>query len=229
MFEVGAPVVTALLAALAVLLASPWVLRRLSEPPPDRPDAATKIPYVNLATRRFATTTAILCLGAALLSGLLLSPSAQPPWLVLATVGVLLAVVDAETTWLPRRLTYAGWAAMALAVGLSALLGADPMHLVRAIVGAVVAGGLYLFIWRVSRGGFGFGDVRYAPLLGAATGGVSLTLLLWALTLGSVAGAVDGIVRLARGRRGEFAYAPSMLAGCYLALLLQGLLSVLPR
>lgn len=228
MSEVGTPVVVALLAALVVLGGTPWVLRRLAEPPPDHPDVATKIPYTTLAARWFVAPTAVVTLGATLVPGLVLPPSAQPPWVVLSTLGVLLAAVDAATTWLPRRLTYISWWAMFAALGLAALLGVGGPALLRAGVGAVAAGGLYLLIWRLSRGGFGFGDVRYAPLLGAAAGGVSYTLLLWALTLGSVAGAVHGLGRLARGRRGEFAYAPSMLAGCFLALLLSAVVSEWP-
>lgn len=72
----------------------------------------------------------------------------------------------------------------------------------------------------MTRGGFGFGDVRYAPLVGAATATVSWTLLAWALVLGSLVGAVLGLVRLARRRRGAFAYAPAILAGSYLAVAL---------
>ena len=69
----------------------------------------------------------------------------------------------------------------------------------------------------VTRGGIGFGDVRFAPLVGAATAATSWTLLAWALVLGSLTGALVGLVRLALRRRGSFAYAPSILAGAYLA------------
>ena len=44
-------------------------------------------------------------------------------------------------------------------------------------------------------------------------------MLAWALVLGSLVGALVGVVRLAVGRRGAFAYAPSILAGGYLAML----------
>jgi leader peptidase (prepilin peptidase) / N-methyltransferase len=70
----------------------------------------------------------------------------------------------------------------------------------------------------VTRGGFGFGDVRFAPLLGAATASHSWSLLIWGLTFGTAVGAVHGAGRLARRRVGGFPYAPSMLAGCYLAV-----------
>ena len=86
------------------------------------------------------------------------------------------------------------------------------------MIGAAAAGALYLLIWWFTRGGFGFGDVRFALLVGAAAAGVSLPTLLWALALGSLVGGVYGIVRLARRRPGQFPYAPAMLAGAYLAL-----------
>ena len=80
-----------------------------------------------------------------------------------------------------------------------------------------MAGAVFGAIWLVTRGGIGFGDVRFAPLVGAATAAASWTLLAWALVLGSLTGALVGLVRLAVGRRGSFAYAPSILAGAYLA------------
>ena len=81
----------------------------------------------------------------------------------------------------------------------------------------VLSGLLYFGIWLVARGGFGFGDVRFAPLVGAATAAHSWSLLIWAMLLGSILGALYGVVRLARRRAGPFPYAPAMLAGAYLA------------
>ena len=59
--------------------------------------------------------------------------------------------------------------------------------------------------------------MRFAPLVGAATAGHSWSLLIWALLLGSLAGAGHGLLRLALRRAGPFPYAPSMLLGAYLA------------
>ena len=56
-------------------------------------------------------------------------------------------------------------------------------------------------------------------MLGAATAAQSWTLLLWGLTLGTAVGAGHAGCRLLRRRQGVFPYAPSMLAGCYLAAL----------
>jgi leader peptidase (prepilin peptidase)/N-methyltransferase len=120
---------------------------------------------------------------------------------------------------LPLPLTRLAWAATALALGVGVLLGGGVGLLLRGVGGFLLAGAVFSAVWLVSRGGFGFGDVRYAPLVGAATAALDWTVLAWALVLGSLVGALVGLVRLAVGRRGAFAYAPSILAGGYLAML----------
>jgi leader peptidase (prepilin peptidase)/N-methyltransferase len=140
-------------------------------------------------------------------------------WSVLAVLGVLLAAIDARTSWLPLLLTRISWLAMAVASVLAAPLGGGASVAVRSAAGAAIAGGLYLIVWLLSRGGFGFGDVRFAPLLGAAAAADSWTLLWWTLLLGTVSGGIVGVLRLLRGRREGFPYAPSMLVGAYAACL----------
>ena len=105
-----------------------------------------------------------------------------------------------------------------VAAGLVAYaVGAGWPSLLRAAAGAALALLLYGVVWLASRGGFGFGDVRFAPLVGAPAAAHSWSLLLWALLLGSVAGAAWGVLRMLRGRRGPYPYAPWLLAGGYLA------------
>jgi len=161
---------------------------------------------------------ALTALAFGVTSWTLLAPAAQPPWVVLASVGTLLALIDLRTTWLPLRLTRLGWLLMALALGLAAVLSNDLQPLVGGCLGAAAAAALYWLVWAISRGGFGYGDVRFAPLVGAAAGSVSWSTWAWALLLGTVAGGMVGIARLVRRQRRAFPYAPSMLLGCYLAL-----------
>lgn len=194
------------------------VLRRLPEPR----DEPTKIPYADVGSPGFVITTGSLVTVASVVAWLTQPAETQPVWWVLSSLGVLLAAVDARTTWLPLPLTRCAWLLMALALVPVGLV--DSWAVVgRSLGGAAVAGALYFVVWRVSRGGFGFGDVRFAPLLGAAAGAGSWTLLLWGLTLGSLLGGAQGLVQLARHRRDGFAYAPAMLAGVYLACLLLAL------
>ena len=204
-----------MVAVLCALLVRP-VLRQLPEPA----GGHEKPLYRDLPTLRFLLVCAVLAGLATAVSWLSLPYYIQPMWLVLATLGVLLAAIDARTSWLPLRLTQIAWLAMAIAALLSALLGGSVWVAARALAGAAIAGALYLLVWFVSRGGFGFGDVRFAPLLGAAAAAGSWSLLWLSLLLGTVVGGGVGLLRLAKGRQEAFPYAPSMVAGAYAACVL---------
>jgi leader peptidase (prepilin peptidase)/N-methyltransferase len=208
---VGAAVILAALVTSALL--SRVLVSRLPEPA----DGAGKVRYADLVTRGFVAGSALTAGAATAIGWLTLPLAVLPLWWVLATFGTVLAAIDARTTWLPLRLTRLAWAAMALASLVTALLGAGWLVLIRAGGGAALAGLLYVAVWRLSRGGFGFGDVRFAPLVGAASGAHSWSLLVLTLFAGSVLGAAYGAIRLVRRRAGPFPYAPAMLAGAYLA------------
>ena len=209
-------------AAIAVMIATTTgllvrpLLRLLPEPVP----GDGKPIYRDLGSTRFLVVCGVLAGSAAAASWLSLPRYAQPMWSVLAILGVLLAAIDARTSWLPLQLTRMAWLAMALATLLAALLGGGVWVAVRSAAGAAIAGGLYLLVWLISRGGFGFGDVRFAPLLGAAAAADSWTLLWWTLLLGTLVGGLVGVLRLALGQRQAFPYAPSMLVGAYAACLI---------
>lgn len=201
-----------LVTAVPVLVATRPVLARLAEPP--EPDG--KVAYRALATRRFVAVCTTSAAGGALLVSLTLPRATWPLWWVLCAPTLVLVAVDARTTWLPLGLTRLVWASAGGAALLTAFLGGTPL-LVRSAVGAVGAGLLYLVLWRLSQGALGFGDVRLAPVLGAASAAVGWSTLLSTLLLGSLVGAAVGVLLLLRRRPGAFAYAPSMLAGAFLA------------
>jgi leader peptidase (prepilin peptidase) / N-methyltransferase len=210
----AAAVIALVAGAISALLVRP-VLTRLPEPA----NGGGKIRYRDLGSTRFLIGCSVPAVLATAISWLSLPHYAQPMWLVLAILGVLLAAIDARTSWMPLRLTQIAWLAMA-AAGLIATLLSGAVGLAgRAVAGAAIAGALYLFVWLISRGGFGFGDVRFAPLLGAAAAADSWTMLWLTLLLGTVVGGFIGLLRLAGGRREPFPYAPSMLTGAYAACL----------
>jgi leader peptidase (prepilin peptidase)/N-methyltransferase len=212
----GAAVAGAVVVATAI--AASGLLARLLVPRlPEPDDGAGKVRYADLATPRFVAGCALAAGVAAAIGWLTMPVALQPLWWVLATLGIVLAAVDAATTWLPLRLTRLAWAAMTAAGLIGLALGAGWSTLLRAAAGATLAGLLYLLVWRLSRGGFGFGDVRFAPLVGAATTAHSWSLLLLGLFAGSLLGAAYGGLRLLRRRTGPFPYAPALLAGAYLA------------
>lgn len=199
-------------AALPVLLATRPLLVRLPEPA----EPEGKSLYGALPTRRFVVTCTALAAGCAAVVGVTLPVATWPLWWVLCAPALVLVAVDARTTWLPLTLTRVVWAATLGATTLATILGGAPL-LGRSAAGAVAAALLYLVLWWLSRGGLGFGDVRLAPVLGAASAAVGWPTLFTSLLLGSLVGAAVGVVLALRGRPGAFAYAPSMLAGAFLA------------
>ncbi len=225
----GPAVVAVVVVVAAGLLAGVGgrvALHRLPEPtPPPGADAdliaeyAAKPSYRSLATTPFVVITGLLAAAGTGLAVLTRPAAFWGCWLVLGAVGVLLAAVDARTTWLPTALTYTGWAAMAGALVVGLPLVPDPGRTALTVVGcAVVAGVGYLVLWLVTAGrGMAFGDVRLMPLIGAAAGTIGWSGLYWAVLLGSVCGALVGVVRLLLRRRGPFPYAPALVSGPYLA------------
>lgn len=200
------------------------MLPRLREPDDSDDSDDQKIPYAALGTPWFLTATgACAAIGALVTVGLLGFPHALA-LVGLGTLGVLLAAIDARTTYLPLSLTRAGWTLTALGVGAVAILARSWEPLAFGALGAAGLGGFFWLFWRFSSG-IGFGDVRLAALIGAATGSIALRWTLWSAVLGSVIGVLLGLAwTWARRRRGVtasgFPYGPALVAGPYAALLL---------
>ncbi|QGN33329.1 A24 family peptidase [Microlunatus sp. Gsoil 973] len=214
---------------VAVGLGGPALLRRLPEPVPPadadddtRSDYLTKISYRSLATGRFGLITGLVAAALTAVAVLTQPPGYWAVWAVVGTIGVLLAAVDAITTWLPSPAMRLGWVAGAVAV--LACLAADPDRIAMAIrIGGsvLIAGGGYLLLWMITRGrAIAFGDVRLMPLIGAVAGTMGWAGLYWSLLLGSLIGAVIGVVWLTTGRRGPFPYGPALVSGPYAAAVL---------
>ena len=87
------------------------------------------------------------------------------------------------------------------------------------VAAVAVGGGLFHLLWRWT-GAFGYGDVRLAATIGAVTALDSVELVTTSLLLGTLVGAVWGVVHRLAGGRGAFPYGPGLLAGPFLALAL---------
>jgi len=204
--------------AAVLALATPSLLRALPAPVDD----PTSDVYRPLAGTGFALTTFALVSSAGLVA-VAVVPAFAPAFCGLATFGVLSAVIDARTGYLPKVLAQASWVLTAAGVVVSAaLLGAEVA--LRAGLGASAATALFWAFWRFGRG-FGFGDVRLAPVIGAAAAAVSWTVLVGAFLLGGLLGVGWGLVWQARGRGRAFPYGPALVAGPFLALAVLALAS----
>lgn len=226
----------ALMVALCGVVAgalAPWLLRRTPEPELE-PDEV-KIPYAALATGRVAISAGLWASALATVSVLAVEPDRVGPWLVVAVVGALASVVDIATTWIPRRWLHLGWVATAVAVVGSAWSLGDWPSVGRSAIGVAIIGGVYAMVFLVSvllsrvvpkdLAFFGFADVRLGILAGMAAGWRSVPTATTALILGSLVGALWGVLGLVRrSRKVPYAYGPSIVLGPYLALVV-GLLT----
>ncbi len=208
-------------------LGVPRLVRALPEHPHDRDDPrptyaeVAGLPHLGIASAGLG----------ALAGGVLAWAVGAQGWLVgllgLVPVGVALAVVDARTRLLPRRLVLPATAALAVwALVLWPLAGEGP-ELVRSVLALVVARSSFWLLWFVRSAGLGFGDVRLAALLGLALGHLGWAEVVVGLYAGLVVFGVPGLVlALARRDRAALrrpsAFGPALLVGALLGIVLGG-------
>ncbi len=214
-------VIAALLAAASAGLVAATTGRLLRWLP--IPDEEPRADFIGLDSPRFRIGVGAVGFLAGWLLLSLTDVRLWPILLPLAGLGALSGAIDARTTYLPLRLHYLTFALVAAGIGVSAFWRAEPWALAWAVGIGVVATAVYALVWRLSGGQLGFGDVRLAGLLGAATAAVSPSLAVWTFLLGSVVGAVWAIAVRVRGVK-EFAYGPSMLLGVPAAVVVTQLL-----
>lgn len=133
---------------------------------------------------------------------------------VLAAILITAAGTDMRLRLIPNRLTIP---AIAFALAWSAAVQVP--HLTSSLLGLAIAGGLFLVIAMLSRGGMGGGDVKLAAAVGAFLG---LQYSLLGLFLAFIFGAVVGLILMALGkkrRKDYIPFAPFMAAGCLAAML----------
>lgn len=204
-------------AALAVVvgLSLPAVLARLPEPD----TSAGKLPYTALATPANRWTVGIATFVALTVS---VTVMPWPMWLILVplgSAGIVLAVIDAHTTYLPRHVVWAAGVALIGCVAVAAAAQSRIVIVPLAATGALILGGLLWCLWRFT-GGIGFGDVRLGFLVGGSVGAFGPSAVMTAAFLGSLIGLAWGLAQRTADRRagrtpGPFAYGPSLVAGPY--------------
>ncbi|MFI9603112.1 prepilin peptidase [Streptomyces sp. NPDC052043] len=167
-----------------------------------------------------AVGTALVCAALAAATG------ARPElvvWLVLAPVGVLLAVVDARVRRLPDVLTLPLAGAALAFLGLAALVPGHAGHWPTALYGALALGGCYFVLFLVNPAGMGFGDVKLALGAGAVLGWYGWPTVMLGTFAGFLFGALYGgalVVVQRAGRKTAIAFGPFLLAGAFTGVLI---------
>lgn len=87
-----------------------------------------------------------------------------------AVVGVTLAIIDFRTHRLPNRIVLPSYVVGVILFGIAALLAADGLRFVQALLGMVLMFTAYFAMALPRRAGIGMGDVKLAGLLGLHLG-----------------------------------------------------------
>ncbi|GAB3004563.1 A24 family peptidase [Streptomyces pseudoechinosporeus] len=147
-------------------------------------------------------------------------------WLLLVPVGVLLAVVDFVVHRLPDVVTLPLAASALILLGGAALLPGAGGSWRTALLGSLTLGACSLLLFLINPKGFGFGDVKFAPALGAVLGWYGWGILLIGTFAGYLFGALYGVgLILARraGRKSAIPFGPFLIAGAFAGVLLGSL------
>ncbi|WP_369391234.1 prepilin peptidase [Streptomyces sp. CG1] len=186
---------------------------------PSTPPAASSTPPRVPSAPLLALATALTCVALTVATG------ARPElvvWLLLAPVGVLLAVIDFRVQRLPDPLTLPLAVAALALLGFAALLPGHAGHWLTALYGALALGAGYFVLFLINPSGMGFGDVKLAVGMGAVLGWYGWATVLLGTFAGFLLGAVYGgalvVVRRA-GRKTAIAFGPFLIAGAFLGLL----------
>jgi leader peptidase (prepilin peptidase)/N-methyltransferase len=152
-----------------------------------------------------------------------------PLWLYLAAAGSALFLIDIDVKRLPDAIVKPSWGVTLVGLGAAAIFtpgGVD--HLAHAGWGALTFGVVYALIYFGSMlfyagGGMGRGDLKLAPVLGAALGwfgwGSVLVGLMSAFFIGAAV-SIWLILFSSLGRKSKIPHGPFMLAGTLVGLVL---------
>ncbi|WP_405817357.1 A24 family peptidase [Streptomyces sp. NBC_01390] len=196
-----------------------------------RPDAGhvtvnvAGTPYDKRAS--YGPSTPLLALATALVCAALAAATGTRPelgaWLLLAPLGVLLAVVDFRVQRLPDPLTLPLAAAALVLLGVAALLPEHAGDWLTSLLGALALGGAYFVLFLISPNGMGFGDVKLALGLGAILGWYGWGSVVLGTFAGFLFGGLYGlalVVARRAGRKTSIPFGPFLITGAFVGLLI---------
>lgn len=142
-----------------------------------------------------------------------------PAYLWFVGVTVTLTLTDIDTKLIPNRILFpsTGVGLLLLIVGGLAESGS----VLRAIAGGALYFLLLFVLALIARGGFGFGDVKLAFLLGLFAAYQSWDTLIVAIFAAFLLGGVVSLVLVLtgiRGRKDAIPFGPYLVVGAYLAI-----------
>ncbi|MFL5997634.1 MAG: prepilin peptidase [Streptomyces sp.] len=144
-------------------------------------------------------------------------------WLLLAPIAVLLSTVDFAVHRLPDVVVLPLAVSALIGLGGAALLPGAGGNWRTALLGSLTLGTCYFVLFLINPRGFGFGDVKLAPALGAILGWYGWGILLIGTFAGYLFGALYGgglILARRAGRKTAIPFGPFLLTGAFVGILL---------
>lgn len=142
---------------------------------------------------------------------------------VLIAVGVVQSFDDIDTRRVHVLTTQiAGmWTLVTLSV--AGLMRGEPTQILRMFLCAIAMWGLFVALDRGTRGGIGKGDIRLAPVIGAATGYLSIDSFALGLLVIAVGGSLVALVALLRyGASARIPFVPVMYTAVAVCVVVYG-------
>jgi len=142
-----------------------------------------------------------------------------PAYLWFVAITVTLTLTDLDTKLIPNRILFPG-----TVVGLVLLMGGAIVEggpILRPLAGGAIYFGLLFVLALIARGGFGFGDVKLAFMLGLFTSYQSWDTLIVAVLAAFLLGgfvSVFLVVFRIRSRKDAIPFGPYLVAGAYIAI-----------
>ncbi len=144
-----------------------------------------------------------------------------PAYLWFGAVTAVLVLTDVDHQRIPNRILYPGTAVGVVLLGIGAAFDQTWGALSRGALGGVAYFGVLFALALIARGGFGFGDVKLAFVLGVFTAFVSWNALGVAVFGAFLIGGLVSIVLLAtkrKGRKDAIPFGPSLIVAAWLAI-----------
>jgi len=182
----------------------------------------TRIPIRYLLVE-LGTAAAYALLGAAAIAQIF-PVALLPGFLIIASAGIALAVIDLEHHRLPNPIVATTYGLWGVATAIALVLAPETRQWFGVVVGGLLWFVVFGTAWWVTRGrGMGLGDVKLAPMLGASLGLLGVVESAFGLLLTFILGAAVGasLLLLRRhGRRQAIAFGPFMVAGWFTSVLI---------
>jgi leader peptidase (prepilin peptidase)/N-methyltransferase len=144
-----------------------------------------------------------------------------PAYLWFAGVAVALTVTDLDHKRIPNRILYPGTIVGTALLAGGAALDMELPSMGRALLGATAAFAFFLIVGLAARGGFGFGDVKLAFLLGEFSAYRSWDALMSGVFSAFLVGGLAAVAMLLAGRAGRkdaIPFGPALILGAAIGI-----------